>query len=364
MLPAAWCHNRSSVARDRLTAISSQRGERLSPVGFSRCLRRVQVDDHDSGRTPGGDADVVRRPRPPRSDRVGIGAGVLWPPLDRRDLGVRPEWEDRHAVGGDPQRTAQQEGFTFGHRCLLGSRGPQRPQRGLSVRAHCVASPCARRSRWPQLFQTATKDGPALIVIRRQTQHRRQRKHERGRNRNASRAPCLHDHRGDRHAAEPATRPGCRVRSAACCRLFVGPADVACKPITSIPVTTTAPNEAALSTYREFWRIIDAARSAPKSRTGRRRSRRWRLARRLERVGSTSRTIASLPAHIVGTITRDPKRHCGHAGPGFLILDCVDLGPFTWSPTEMAALLMTPRTEWSDSTCVPTSFLAQTAAGW
>ena len=53
--------------------------------------------------------------------------------------------------------------------------------------------------------------------------------------------------------------------SAACRRLFVGTVDGARQPVDAIPVTTTAPNQAALSTYREFWRITDAAGAAPRS---------------------------------------------------------------------------------------------------
>ena len=62
------------------------------------------------------------------------------------------------------------------------------------------------------------------------------------------------------------TRP--RVLVAACGALLAAGCSSAptapASPSTD-PVTTTAPDQAALNTYREFWRVIDAARAAPRS---------------------------------------------------------------------------------------------------
>ena len=63
----------------------------------------------------------------------------------------------------------------------------------------------------------------------------------------------------------PATRPGCRVRSAACRRLLLRTVYDARQPVDVDSRHTTAPDQAALNTYREFWRVVDAARAAPKS---------------------------------------------------------------------------------------------------
>ena len=92
-----------------------------------------------------------------------------------------------------------------------------------------------------------------------------------------------------------------------------------------IPVTTTAPNQAALSTYREFWRITDAAGAAPRSQDWTPKIKAVATGQALKTALTDIANYASLPAHLVGTITRDPK--VVSATPGRVsILDCVDLG--------------------------------------
>ena len=144
-------------------------------------LAAVQVDDHDSGRTAGDDADVVRRPRarpPPRSDRVGTGAGVLWPPRRSRAPGVcgssgkagcttaAIRSAQRSKKGS---RSATGASFGSGSRSILAGSVGECALRRFSVRTQVQMAAVA-----PNGHEGWT----ALIVIRRQTQHRRQRKHE------------------------------------------------------------------------------------------------------------------------------------------------------------------------------------------
>jgi predicted signal transduction protein with EAL and GGDEF domain len=123
------------------------------------------------------------------------------------------------------------------------------------------------------------------------------------------------------------TRP--RVLVAACGALLVAGCSAgeptSPPPASPVPVTTTTPNEAALSTYREFWRIVDAAGAAPQSQD-------WTPKIKAVATGQAQKTAltdianyASLPAHLVGTITRDPKV-ASATSSRVSILDCVDLG--------------------------------------
>jgi hypothetical protein len=92
-----------------------------------------------------------------------------------------------------------------------------------------------------------------------------------------------------------------------------------------IPVITPAPNEAALSTYREFWRITDAAGAAPRSQDWTPKIKAVATGQALKTALTDISNYASLPAHIVGTIKRDPKVASVTSGR-VSILDCVDLG--------------------------------------
>ena len=92
-----------------------------------------------------------------------------------------------------------------------------------------------------------------------------------------------------------------------------------------IPVTTPAPNDAALSSYLEFWRITDAAGAAPRSQDWTPKIKAVATGQALETALADISNYASLPAHTVGTITRDPK--VATVTPARVsILDCVDLG--------------------------------------
>ena len=120
-----------------------------------------------------------------------------------------------------------------------------------------------------------------------------------------------------------------------------------------------------MSTYREFWRVVDAARAAPESQDWTPKIKALATGQALQSALLDVANFASLPAHVVGTVTRDPSVAARHAGSRF---------PSSTASTLAAAHLVsdrngalswtTPRTGWSDSTCAPTSFLAQTAAGW
>ena len=94
---------------------------------------------------------------------------------------------------------------------------------------------------------------------------------------------------------------------------------------TPIPVTTTAPDQAALNTYREFWRVTDEAGAAPRSQDWTPKIKALATGQALKTALTDVANYASLPAHVVGTVTRDPK--VDGVTPGRVsILDCVDLG--------------------------------------
>ena len=116
------------------------------------------------------------------------------------------------------------------------------------------------------------------------------------------------------------------MRSAACRRLFLRPTYGTRQPVDVDPVTTTAPDQAALSTYREFWRIIDAARAAPRSQDWTPKIKAVATGQALKTALTDVANYASLPAHVVGTDHPRPEgRQC--VTPGQVsILDCVDLG--------------------------------------
>ena len=124
------------------------------------------------------------------------------------------------------------------------------------------------------------------------------------------------------------TRP--HVLVAACGALLAAgcssaPSPTPADPPTPIPVTTTAPDQAALSTYREFWRVVDAARAAPRSQDWTPKIKALATGQALRSALLDVANFASLPAHVVGTVTRDPN--VADVAPGRVsILDCIDLG--------------------------------------
>ncbi|WP_298800746.1 hypothetical protein [Pseudonocardia sp. 73-21] len=91
------------------------------------------------------------------------------------------------------------------------------------------------------------------------------------------------------------------------------------------PVVTTAPGDAALDAYREFWRIADAARAAPRTGDWTPRIEAVASGQALQTVLTDVRNYADLPAHTVGTITRTPTI-TAVTPPRVSILDCVDIG--------------------------------------
>ncbi len=111
---------------------------------------------------------------------------------------------------------------------------------------------------------------------------------------------------------------------AAGCTTESGPAGGTAAP-TSEPATTTgADGNAALSAYAEFWRVAEEARAAPGSRD-------WRSALSAVATGQALMTVladiendASLPAHAVGPIRRDP-RIASTDGTRVAIIDCLDI---------------------------------------
>lgn len=90
-------------------------------------------------------------------------------------------------------------------------------------------------------------------------------------------------------------------------------------------VTTTAPQDAALAAYREFWRIADAARAAPRAEDWTPRIEAVASGQALQTALTDVRNYAGLPAHTVGTITRDPAV-ADAASTRVSIRDCVDIG--------------------------------------
>lgn len=91
------------------------------------------------------------------------------------------------------------------------------------------------------------------------------------------------------------------------------------------PVATTAPGDAALDAYREFWRIADAARAAPRSTDWAPQLEAVASGAALQTVLTDVRNYAGLPAHTAGTITRSPTVVA--ANPQRVsVLDCVDIG--------------------------------------
>jgi hypothetical protein len=123
------------------------------------------------------------------------------------------------------------------------------------------------------------------------------------------------------------TRP--RVLVAACGALLAAGCSSApltpASPSTSTPVIATAPDQAALNTYREFWRVVDAARAAPRSQDWTPKIKELATGQALQSALTDVANFASLPAHVVGTVTRDPSV-AGNTPAKISILDCVDLG--------------------------------------
>jgi hypothetical protein len=125
----------------------------------------------------------------------------------------------------------------------------------------------------------------------------------------------------------PQNRP--RVLVVACGALLAAgcssaPSSAPASPSTSIPATT-APDQAALNTYREFWRVVDAARAAPKSQDWTPKIETLATGQALQSALLDVANFASLPAHVVGTVTRDPSV-AAVTPVQISILDCVDLG--------------------------------------
>jgi hypothetical protein len=124
------------------------------------------------------------------------------------------------------------------------------------------------------------------------------------------------------------TRP--RVLVAACGALLAAgcssaPSTTPASPSTSTPGITTAPDQAALNTYREFWRVVDAARAAPGSQNWTPKIQALATGQALQSALTDIANFASLPARVVGTVTREPS--VAGVAPGQIhILDCVDLG--------------------------------------
>ena len=118
------------------------------------------------------------------------------------------------------------------------------------------------------------------------------------------------------------------VRDAAASALLVAAVACGCTdapPSPPPPVVTTAPRDAALDAYREFWRVVDAARAAPRAQDWTPRIEAVASGQALETALTDVRNFASLPAHTVGTVTRSPS--VVDATPAKAsILDCVDLG--------------------------------------
>lgn len=85
------------------------------------------------------------------------------------------------------------------------------------------------------------------------------------------------------------------------------------------------PQELALDTYRAFWRVTDAARSAPRAEDWTPQIEAVASGKALHTALTDIRNYASLPAHTIGTITRTPIVVSATA-TRVSILDCVDLG--------------------------------------
>jgi hypothetical protein len=94
-------------------------------------------------------------------------------------------------------------------------------------------------------------------------------------------------------------------------------------PPTPIPVTT--PHQLPFAHYREFWRVVDSARAAPRSQDWTPKIKELATGQALRSALTDVANFASLPAHVVGTVTRDPSV-AGVTPAKISILDCVDLG--------------------------------------
>jgi hypothetical protein len=97
------------------------------------------------------------------------------------------------------------------------------------------------------------------------------------------------------------------------------------EPTGPTPAPAPAADAAALTAYAEFWRVTGEALAAPASRNWTPELGRVATGPALEAVLGDVANYASLPAHTVGTVHRDPRvDEVGAARVS--ILDCVDLG--------------------------------------
>ena len=87
-----------------------------------------------------------------------------------------------------------------------------------------------------------------------------------------------------------------------------------------------------MNTYREFWRVVDAARAAPRSQDWTPKIKALATGQALQSALTDVANFASLPAHVVGTVTRDPSV-TGVAPARFPSSTASILEPPTWSPT-------------------------------
>jgi hypothetical protein len=124
-----------------------------------------------------------------------------------------------------------------------------------------------------------------------------------------------------------------RSRAARCgSALCAGLMAVACTATPPAAVTTpsatpppVSPEQAALATYAEFWRVTDAARAAPSARDWTPQIEAVAEGDALQAALKDVKNYASLPAHTVGAITRHPVVASATASR-VSVVDCVDLG--------------------------------------
>ena len=96
-------------------------------------------------------------------------------------------------------------------------------------------------------------------------------------------------------------------------------------PAGPTPAPAPAADTAALTADAEFWRVTSEALAAPTSRNWAPELNRVATGPALATVLGDVANYASLPAHTVGTVRRDPRiDEIGAAR--IVILDCVDLG--------------------------------------
>jgi hypothetical protein len=96
-------------------------------------------------------------------------------------------------------------------------------------------------------------------------------------------------------------------------------------PTRSAPTPVPTPTDAAMTAYREFWTVTDAARAAPKAQDWTPRIQALAAGQALQTALTDVRNYASLPAHTTGTITRAPTVERS-TDRRVEVLDCVDLG--------------------------------------